>query len=538
MPKIKINSFYLPVKCHYFFFMAAMGPILPYLPVYAKDLGMSEVAMGSVHAVLPVVCLLAKPFFGFILDFFSNQRKLIFVAIIGVTVISFASITFIPSYHPATQDFNMSDFRLCHKEDAVNPVSCSYSCSNTGKTGNVTIDLALNCTFAEASELHRIESCNASCEVYDVGLYGSSSFWALAVLSCVFMVSYNVSNSLSDAVCFDVLGEGNQHKYGHQRVFGTVGFGLSSLLGAILVNYNAKEKGLKKYLPAFILSAGCCVLDLGICVWKLKLPKMPQSESILKDVFKLCKKPQISIFLIFATCVGICDASIFYFLLWYLNDLATVNGTSNIKLLEGIVVAVETLCGELIFFMVSGKIIKKLGYANTFTLCFAVYSLRMVLIASINDPWWVVPIEAVFQGPTYALLYSTVVEYASAISPPGTSATTQGIVAGMDDGLGFAIGNVVAGFIYNYFGGHVMYYCYSGFALSCALIHFVLHRFVFVSNLEDHVETSPKHVAPVPEGITLLEKHGQEGGGSTLVRRNILADDSKQDIKPNGVEVK
>lgn len=40
------------------------------------------------------------------------------------------------------------------------------------------------------------------------------------------------------------------------------------------------------------------------------------------------------------------------------------------------------------------------------------------------------------QGPTYALCYTTIVAYASAISPPGTSATVQGIVAGMDDGLG------------------------------------------------------------------------------------------------------
>jgi len=40
------------------------------------------------------------------------------------------------------------------------------------------------------------------------------------------------------------------------------------------------------------------------------------------------------------------------------------------------------------------------------------------------------------QGPSYALCYTTIVAYASAISPPGTSATVQGIVAGMDDGLG------------------------------------------------------------------------------------------------------
>lgn len=40
------------------------------------------------------------------------------------------------------------------------------------------------------------------------------------------------------------------------------------------------------------------------------------------------------------------------------------------------------------------------------------------------------------QGPSYALCYTSIVSYACAIAPPGTSATVQGIVAGMDDGFG------------------------------------------------------------------------------------------------------
>jgi hypothetical protein len=32
--------------------------------------------------------------------------------------------------------------------------------------------------------------------------------------------------------------------------------------------------------------------------------------------------------------------------------------------------------------------------------------------------------------------YTTIVAYASAVTPPGTSATMQGLAAGMDDGFG------------------------------------------------------------------------------------------------------
>lgn len=40
------------------------------------------------------------------------------------------------------------------------------------------------------------------------------------------------------------------------------------------------------------------------------------------------------------------------------------------------------------------------------------------------------------QGPTYALCYATIVGYAASVAPPGLSATLQGILAGMDDGVG------------------------------------------------------------------------------------------------------
>lgn len=84
----------------------------------------------------------------------------------------------------------------------------------------------------------------------------------------------------------------------------------------------------------------------------------------------------------------------------------------------------------------TGKILKKIGYGHSLTFCFLSYALRLGLISFITSPWWVLPIELLMQGPTYALCYTTIVAYASAVSPPGTSATMQGIVAGMDDGFG------------------------------------------------------------------------------------------------------
>lgn len=71
---------------------------------------------------------------------------------------------------------------------------------------------------------------------------------------------------------------------------------------------------------------------------------------------KLLKNPTISIFLIFSAIAGIIDSYIIYFLFWYLEDLAIqTNYMHQIKLIEGLTVAAETLGGEVIIFLFSGN---------------------------------------------------------------------------------------------------------------------------------------------------------------------------------------
>jgi len=124
----------------------------------------------------------------------------------------------------------------------------------------------------------------------------------------------------------------------------------------------------------------------------------------------------------------------------FLEDLSQEqNQMGSIKILEGLIVAAETLGGEVIFFPLSGRIIKRFGYGHTFSFCFFAYTLRLGLISVIPSPWWLLPIELFMQGPTFALCYTTIVGYASEVSPPGTSATMQGLVAGVDDGLGILL---------------------------------------------------------------------------------------------------
>lgn len=48
-----------------------MGPILPQLSVYGKQLGVSPDVMGYITSVLPIIYVIAKPIVGYVADYFS-----------------------------------------------------------------------------------------------------------------------------------------------------------------------------------------------------------------------------------------------------------------------------------------------------------------------------------------------------------------------------------------------------------------------------------------------------------------------------------
>ncbi|XP_076650977.1 major facilitator superfamily domain-containing protein 6 [Halictus rubicundus] len=513
---MKLNYKQLPVKAHYFFFMAAMGPILPFLPVYGKQLGISPVVMGSITAILPILFLIAKPAFGFLVDYFDSWKKTIFMTILGATSICYICMYFLPALPRSVlpdhmfENVSCASLKQCSPENITQPglcmgatyTMCHWICSNNtfsvpvqfeAMEGEISFTENNTCLVDTNSTSHCSISdhCNVNCDNFDDKhcLYTSITFWGFILLMSLGNIGFNVCNSISDAICFDVLGEGGQMSYGRQRVWGTIGFGISALLAGYAVDYWSEGKMIKVYTPAFLLIFVFSFVDI-LCCRKVKLPIMAGSENILKDVFQLLRMKPIIIFLCFATIAGILDSFIIYFLFWYLEDLALATGhMSEIKFIEGLIVAAETLGGEVIFFSLSGKILKKLGFGYTFTLCFVCYSLRLGLISLASTPWWVIPIELCMQGPTYALCYTSIVAYASKIAPPGTSATVQGIVAGMDDGFGFAIGSLAGGILYKLLGGVTTLRLLSSLAAVTALMYLILHLIYLKHTMPDTKST-------------------------------------------------
>lgn len=270
---------------------------------------------------------------------------------------------------------------------------------------------------------------------------------------------------------------GKTMNYGAQRVWGTIGFGVTALFSGILVHLYQDDVGgaVQAIAPAIVVMLVFGFFDIISIKW-LHLPQFStEGESILGKVVDLVSQKSIAIFLVFATLAGILDSFIIYYMFWHLEEVAERTGyMESIKLIEGCVVAAECLGGEILFFLVSGEILKRIGYVHCLSFCFFMYSIRLGLISLIPNPWWLVLIELFMQGSSYALCYTCIVAYASAVAPPGTTATVQGLVAGMDDGVGFAIGSIIGGQMYKRFGGIISFRVFSIGALVMCVAHILL----------------------------------------------------------------
>jgi MFS family permease len=103
-------------------YILGTAPVVPFLPIYARQLGFSSVIVGTIYTVLPITGMLAKPLFGAIADRYKLQ-KILFLAFQIITAVSFFVIQFIPEIPKesapsvATLDcYAYTYFRMCSSD--------------------------------------------------------------------------------------------------------------------------------------------------------------------------------------------------------------------------------------------------------------------------------------------------------------------------------------------------------------------------------------------------------------------------------------
>lgn len=439
------------------FSFSAHAGVIPFIPVYAEQLGISASAVGVILAVLSCLTVVTKTVFGGIADHF-QKLKHVLIFLILMDIIADLGLNFIPKPHQIpinitnfnilcykntsyVVDFNFqscrSSFTNSTKECSVSCPLCQYNtinCVERNETGtasfltNETEDFFRNCleeenvkctnTCFDDSELCKsVKGTNPSLQIYTLTLFMTLIFIALGSIV-----------SLSDAACYNALSDQPQN-FGKQRLWGTIGWGTFGLLVGYLNQVFSENSKIYNYSAGFYMLVILFAIDL-IVINQLHLKNIIVSKNICKDVGTLLVQPNILLFIITMFAIGVITGIARFYLFWYLRTTLGAN-----QLILGLTVGVQCFLGELPFFFFSGFIINKLGHINTFTMCLMAYGFKFLFHSFLTNPWLALPVE-LLRGPCFGSFYSAMTSYSRMISPKGTDATIQGIVSGTFEGLG------------------------------------------------------------------------------------------------------
>lgn len=227
--------------------------------------------------------------------------------------------------------------------------------------------------------------------------------------------------TLSDASLLKRLGDDREY-YGRIRMWGSLGWAVASAMVGLLINYSTFklcQVVQNNYIIAFYVFVGFVAAAFANSLWfRFSYEEEKKFEDIGKVAPMLLSLRHTS-FLLATLYTGFCYGILVHFVNWYIDD---IGGSSAIMGAAGAAREISAL----IMFAMSATTLQALGNVNSMIVCLMAYIICFVCYSILEDPWVAVALE-MLDGGTYGLVWSTCVNYMSAVgSSLGVIETTQG----------------------------------------------------------------------------------------------------------------
>ncbi|XP_068244986.1 major facilitator superfamily domain-containing protein 6-like [Palaemon carinicauda] len=448
---MKIDWKLFPIKLHYLVRFSGTGPLTPFLPVIARHKGVSETVISLLWTIMPFISLLSKTCMGALSDYYRVHRQ-VFLCSLMVMIASFIGIYFTPD---------------------IIPIAANTSENGTQMLVNLTDQAMQN------ESLYVLGSERST--AYLLKRY---EFWLLFLCLLGQYCGHITTITMQETICFSLLGDA-LHKYGEQRLWGTLGWGISAVAGGALVDWYSRGMQEPDYAPAYAMAVVFLTIDLMVVGrMKFNITPIKMDPKKVRGIFKI---PAVLLVLITTVVAGASCGMIWTFQLLLVEDVAKMwqSDFPFTKLLQGILVFVQCILSEMPFFYLAGHIIAKIGHFYSFFLALIAFCIRLCLYYTVTNPWWFMPIE-LFHGMSFGLAYASMASYANSITPKGAEATTQAIFGAAFFG-GTGVGGLLGGWLFTIMTGWEAFLT-AGIANGVyALIFLASHLLISISTTKEHI---------------------------------------------------
>ncbi|XP_068446928.1 major facilitator superfamily domain-containing protein 6-A-like [Clinocottus analis] len=608
---LRINSRLLVSKVFYFFFYSAYGSLHPLLAVYYKQLGMSASRSGLLVGIRYFIEFCSAPFWGVVADRFKKGKAVLLFSLLcwlvfncGIGFVKPAAMLCVEKGAGATTVATLAPLTTTslRPDNVTQPSNFTNSINSTRRRRSVlnldwlpeildsylgvhlrherSIDANANATSPPPNTTlpppnTTLPPPNTTLPVttstapprpteakqYEV-VYNQDQVQSifLLILLVIIVGEFFSAPTLTivDTVTLQNLGKARD-RYGLQRMWGSLGWGLAMLLVGIWSDHTyftveidgtgCHSFRLHNYQIAFI-AFGVLMGLAFIVATQFHFgnegdeqqefsaaaaedpgppgappessdrppvgPEAPQ-EFQYSDLLKLLCSVRYSSVLFVAWFMGFGYGFVFTFLYWHLQDL---HGTAT---LFG-VCSVLSHASELTTYFASHKFIELVGHIRVLYIGLACNTARYLYISYLQNAWIVLPME-LLQGMTHASVWAACISFLSAAVPPALRTSAQGILQGLHLGLGRGCGAMVGGVFVNYFGAAATF---RGIGMASLVILLV---FAFIQCLsgdpegkEDRMlaENIPVPSSPVPIATIDLVQSQASGSPAPVLKASTL----------------
>ncbi len=290
--------------------------------------------------------------------------------------------------------------------------------------------------------------------IFYLGVFFGYSFWWLALVMLLFTFFWNAVLPQVEVTTLNHLGD-DDHRYGKVRLWGSIGFIVSSLL---------LGHALDTYPPSLVLPVvlGCL---LGIFIFTLFIPDAgkpvhTEQGGIIRYILQY---PELMSFLGVCFLLQASHAPYYTFYTLYLSDF----GYS--KTVIGILWALGVLF-EVMLFLTMHRFLKPVRFRSLLILSCVITSLRWLMIGMFPGSLVLLVLAQVLHAVSFGLFHGVAVSMIHRYFTGRHQHRGMALYGSVSFGAGGAVGSLASGYMMGWFGAEFTYMAASIVVLIAAVL--------------------------------------------------------------------
>lgn len=280
-------------------------------------------------------------------------------------------------------------------------------------------------------------------------LFSVDSFLWLVVSALVVYFFLMPIDPLTESLNFTV-SEMEGISYGSVRTYGALGFAVLSLV----IGFMMDSFGMGSVSILFVVLG---ILAFGL-VWKMPEVQASTEPVTIKELKQVLSSKEVILFLVL---IFICSVPA------RMNDtflgihIRALGGETSLIGTAFFIAAIS----EIVVFALSFWWLRKGRELEIITIATFFYFVRFFFSGFVSSPWVLTGLQ-VLQMLTFPVFYTAAIQYLYNIMPREWRATGQTVLALLFFGLSGIVASYVGGYVYDAFGGQVLYFSIAAMSLA------------------------------------------------------------------------